>query len=99
MKAIHAIYERGVFRPLEVVDLPEATEVVLEQRPVLPLMSPEGHTKVAAVLAERFDSGETDVAARHDEHGPGPSLLDLADHAEPMGRLTNAEIDQAIYGS
>ena len=27
-----------------------------------------------------------------------PSLLDLADHAEPMGTLTNAEIDQAIYG-
>ena len=28
----------------------------------------------------------------------GPSLLDLADRAEPMGVLTNAEIDQAIYG-
>ena len=26
------------------------------------------------------------------------SLLELATHAEPMGALTNAEIDQAIYG-
>lgn len=25
-------------------------------------------------------------------------LLDLATHAEPMGTLTNAEIDEAIYG-
>jgi hypothetical protein len=25
-------------------------------------------------------------------------LLDLATHAEPMGALTNAEIDQAVYG-
>ena len=28
----------------------------------------------------------------------GSSLLELADHAEPMGVLTSAEIDQAIYG-
>ena len=27
-----------------------------------------------------------------------PALLDLAAHAEPMGVLTNAGIDQAIYG-
>ena len=28
----------------------------------------------------------------------GGSLADLAAHAEPMGVLTNAEIDRAIYG-
>jgi hypothetical protein len=28
----------------------------------------------------------------------GPSLLELSDHSEPMGVLTNAEIDRAIYG-
>ena len=32
------------------------------------------------------------------ENEDGPSLLGLAEHAESMGRLTNAEIDQAIYG-
>ena len=70
MKAIHAIYERGVFRPLEVVDLPETTEVVFEPCPVLPPGSPEARARVLAALAQRFDSGENDVAARHDEHQP-----------------------------
>ncbi len=31
---------------------------------------PEGLAKVYAVLGERFQSGERDVAARHDEHQP-----------------------------
>lgn len=70
MKAIHAIYERGVFRPLETVDLPETTEVVIEPRPVLPAASADARARVLAVLARRFDSGDTDVAARHDEHQP-----------------------------
>jgi predicted DNA-binding antitoxin AbrB/MazE fold protein len=70
MKAIHAIYEHGVFRPLEAVDLPETTEVVFEPCPVLPLATPEARARVLAVLAQRFDSGETRVAARHDEHQP-----------------------------
>ena len=68
MKSIHAIYERGVFRPLEAVDLPETTEVVFEPRPVLLATTPEARARVLAALAQRFDSGENDVAARHDEH-------------------------------
>ena len=70
MKTIHAIYERGVFRPLEAVDLPETTEVVFEPQPVRPPLTPAARARVAAVLAQRFDSGERDVAARHDEHQP-----------------------------
>lgn len=70
MKAIHAIYEQGVFRPLEAVDLPETTEVVFEPVPVRPPTSRAARAKVVAALARRFDSGETDVAARHDEHQP-----------------------------
>ena len=70
MKAIHAIYERGIFRPLEAVDLPDTTEVVFEPRPVLPPSSPEARVRVLAALAQRFDSGETDIAERHDEHQP-----------------------------
>ena len=69
MKAIHAIYERGVFRPLEAVDLPEATEVVFEPRRAL-APSPAAKQRVLAVLAQRFDSGESDVAERHNEHQP-----------------------------
>ena len=70
MKAIHAVYERGVFRPLEAVDLPEATEVMLDPQPVREPMSDAARSRVAAVLAQRFDSGERDVAARHNEHQP-----------------------------
>ena len=70
MKAIHAIYERGVFRPLEAVDLPETTEVVFEPQQVRQLATPLARARVVAVLAQRFDSGESDVAARHDEHQP-----------------------------
>ncbi len=70
MKAIHAIYERGVFRPLDAVDLPETTEVVFEPRPVLPPATPVARARILAALAQRFDSGEDNVAARHDEHQP-----------------------------
>ena len=70
MKAIRAIYERGVFRPLEAVDLPETTEVVIEPCPVLPPALPMARARVLAALAQRFDSGESDVSARHNEHQP-----------------------------
>ena len=71
MKPIHAIYENGVFRPTEPVDLPEHTEVRVEPRTV------EGHRaeeaaldRVYEILSRRYDSGRSDVAARHDEHQP-----------------------------
>ncbi len=65
MKSVRAIYERGVFRPLEAVDLPEAAGVILEPTPVLPPMLPAARAKVLEILTQRFDSGEGDVAARH----------------------------------
>jgi predicted DNA-binding antitoxin AbrB/MazE fold protein len=66
----HAIYERGVFRPLEAVDLPETAEVVFEPRLVLLPPPREARARVLAALAQRFDSGENDVSGRHDEHQP-----------------------------
>lgn len=42
MNAIHAIYENGTFRPLDAVDLPEATEVL-----VTPLPGPTARPKPA----------------------------------------------------
>jgi predicted DNA-binding antitoxin AbrB/MazE fold protein len=69
VKTIHAVYERGVFRPLETVELPERTEVEFEPRPVA---QPEDHKgrldAVYAILGERYQSGEHDVAARHNEN-------------------------------
>jgi hypothetical protein len=50
----------------------------LEARPktglspgLLPPPTPESRARVLAVLAQRFDSGENCVAARHDEHDGG----------------------------
>jgi len=67
---IRAVYENGVFRPMEPVELPEHCEVEFEPRPVNPPGQSSGLEEVYAVLSERYASGETDVAARHDEHQP-----------------------------
>ena len=68
---IHAVYESGVFRPLEAVELPDRTEVEFEPRLTA---STENHKDqldgIYAILGERYQSGENDVAARHDEHQP-----------------------------
>ena len=36
MKTVHAVFEKGMFRPLEAVELPERREVEFEPRPVHP---------------------------------------------------------------
>jgi predicted DNA-binding antitoxin AbrB/MazE fold protein len=73
---VHAIYENGVFRPVEPVDLPESTPVAFEPRVLAqatqisqPSMS-EGLAKVYEVLGRRYSSGYADTAARHNEHQP-----------------------------
>ncbi|MBS0207419.1 MAG: antitoxin family protein [Planctomycetes bacterium] len=68
MKAIHAIYENGVFKPTEPVELPEASHVVFEPKIVSPQGSSASIDDVYALLSRRFNSGQSDVAARHDEH-------------------------------
>lgn len=69
MTAVRAIYENGVFRPVDPVDLPERSEVVLEARVVDPAAAPGPATaRVYEVLSRRFDAGARDLAERHDEH-------------------------------
>jgi predicted DNA-binding antitoxin AbrB/MazE fold protein len=83
MKTIHAIYENGVFRPTEPVNLPERSHVEFEPRQVallpcsteaakqvVPTPAPEALDRIYDILSERYDGGETDVAARHNEHQP-----------------------------
>lgn len=69
MRVIHAIYEKGVFRPTEPVDLPEASEVEVELRLMEPAQD-KGLDAIYSILEARFESGESDVAARHNEHQP-----------------------------
>ena len=70
MKTIHAVYEKGVFRPLEKVELPERTEVEFEPRPIESSAKDQNLSAIYAVLSERYESGERDVAERHNEHQP-----------------------------
>ncbi len=68
MHAIHAIYEDGVFKPIERVDLPEHCRVLVNRESSA--SDNNDWDDVYAILAERYRSGEHDVAARHDEHQP-----------------------------
>lgn len=70
MKTIHAVFENGVFRPIQPVELPEASHVEFEPRLVASVEQVATTDDVYSVLSRRFDSGERDVAERHDEHQP-----------------------------
>lgn len=71
MKTIHAVYEKGVFRPLGAVQLPERAEVEFEPRLVGKTPDrDEDLDGIYAILGERFKSGKDDAAARHNEHQP-----------------------------
>ena len=71
MKTIHAIFEQGIFRPLEAVELAERTEVEFEPKVVgLKTPKPGSMDAIYEVMSRRFNTGETDVAARHNEHQP-----------------------------
>jgi predicted DNA-binding antitoxin AbrB/MazE fold protein len=56
---VHAIFEHGVFRPTQSVDLPDRAEVVLEFRPVRKAADCPSLDDVYAILDERFDSSES----------------------------------------
>ena len=64
-KTIHALYENGVFRPTEKVDLPDPCEVEVEIRQVKEGPKKPTLDDVYAILSERFNTGEHDVAERH----------------------------------
>ena len=70
MNRIHAVYENGVFRPLDPVDLPDRCEVEFEPQVVDRKADAAALDGLYAVLSERYESGQRDVAARHDEHQP-----------------------------
>jgi len=56
---------------LELVELPDHTEVEFEPHLVAPSAGPDpGLDAIYAILAERYESAEFDVAARHNEHQP-----------------------------
>lgn len=72
---VRAIYENGVFRPTEPVDLPEQSEVQVvlpsdAENGAVAAGREQGRKEVMEILSRRFRSGHTDTAARHNEHQP-----------------------------
>lgn len=62
---IRAIYEHGIFRPVQPVELAENAEV----ENVLP-SDQAIHEAILSILNTSYPSGESDVAERHSEHQP-----------------------------
>ncbi len=70
MQSFEGIYENGVVRLLVPAAIPEHTKVTvvaqIPEKPTLGCNSPE----LYEILSHRYDTGETDAAARVDEHQP-----------------------------
>jgi predicted DNA-binding antitoxin AbrB/MazE fold protein len=67
---VQAIYENGVFRPVGPVPIPDKALVEFEPRVVNGPTTQTTLDDIYGILGRRFDSGETDVAKRHNEHQP-----------------------------
>jgi predicted DNA-binding antitoxin AbrB/MazE fold protein len=75
MKVIHAVFENGVFRPTEPVDLPEGSEVEFEPRAVTieprPANTTSAHQKrIYELLSQSVNTGDPGLSERHNEHQP-----------------------------
>jgi predicted DNA-binding antitoxin AbrB/MazE fold protein len=70
MSTIRAVYENGIFRPMEPVDLPEQSVVEFEPRPVEDERKSKALDEIYEVLSRRYHSGHHDLAERHNEHQP-----------------------------
>jgi predicted DNA-binding antitoxin AbrB/MazE fold protein len=71
MGAFEAIYEGGVFRPIEPIMLPDKSRVKLEF--CIENGTPsndDGLDAIYEILDRRYTTGITDLAARHNEHQP-----------------------------
>ena len=65
---IRAIYENGVFKPMEPVSMREHTVVTLHAVPA-PSFG-EDYSPIWNALGEPVDAGVSDLAERHNEHQP-----------------------------
>lgn len=74
---IQAVFENGVFRPIGRVELAEGTIVEVQTpdetvdiRALVPPGTDEGLIGIYECLAQSYDTGDPEAAARHDEHQP-----------------------------
>lgn len=76
IKKVHGTVHGNTIEVTEELGLPEGEQVELtiepakmDEQDTTPPMS-EGLAKVYEILGERYSSGHTDTAARHNEHQP-----------------------------
>jgi predicted DNA-binding antitoxin AbrB/MazE fold protein len=67
---IPAIYENGVFRPLQPVLLPDKTPVTVVPTSVVNGELGSNSAELYEILSHSYDTGDTDLAARVDELHP-----------------------------
>ncbi|HUQ69944.1 MAG TPA: antitoxin family protein [Planctomycetaceae bacterium] len=79
MNAIPAVFENGIFRPVDPIDIPEGTrvDVVVPAIPASDVAVEPTPEQVAArkrvweLLSHSFDSGEpTNILETHNDHQP-----------------------------
>jgi predicted DNA-binding antitoxin AbrB/MazE fold protein len=68
---VHAIFENGVFRPTEHIDLPDKTPVEFEPKVVSAAEEDSAaQRRIYELLRRSMPSGHHDTAERHNEHQP-----------------------------
>ena len=70
LAAIPAVFENGVFRPIEKVDFPDPCNVEIDVREIKTVPKAPSLDDVYVILGRRHSSGERDLAERHNEHQP-----------------------------
>jgi predicted DNA-binding antitoxin AbrB/MazE fold protein len=69
MSAIHAVFENGVFRPVEPVQLPEGTRVVVETEEAASERVQAARRRVYETLSRSYDGGEPgNILETHNDH-------------------------------
>lgn len=69
METIRGIVDHDVIRLVTPLALPSGSEIEFEPRVVVS-QSKSPPTEIFRLLDQRFNSGQHDIAARHNEHQP-----------------------------
>ena len=92
MNTVRAVYEGGVFRPIDAVDLPEHTRVEFEPR-VVEFFEADAMAQAFEILSHFYDTGQTDLASRHDSYSSSPNKASLiCGHAAVGDRGKRSEV-------
>ena len=66
-QTIEVIYENGVLKPVDPLEMPEGTRLQASLRRV---PSDEELDRIYQILSQRFDGGDPLASERHNEHQP-----------------------------